>query len=31
LEWVTIPVAADLVEEPGMVTILRRLGELLVA
>jgi len=27
LEWVTIPVAADLVEEPGMVTLLLRLGQ----
>jgi 8-oxo-dGTP pyrophosphatase MutT (NUDIX family) len=31
LEWVTIPVAADLVEETGMVALLRRLGEKEVA
>jgi 8-oxo-dGTP pyrophosphatase MutT (NUDIX family) len=31
LEWVTVPVAADLVEEPGMVVILRRLGEMQAA
>jgi len=30
LEWVTIPAAADLVEEPGMVAILLRLGEMVV-
>jgi 8-oxo-dGTP pyrophosphatase MutT (NUDIX family) len=28
LEWVTIPAAADLVEEPGMVTLLLRLGQM---
>jgi 8-oxo-dGTP pyrophosphatase MutT (NUDIX family) len=31
LEWVTIPAAADLVEEPGMVTILLRLGQIELA
>jgi 8-oxo-dGTP pyrophosphatase MutT (NUDIX family) len=31
LEWVTIPVAADLVEEPGMVTLLLRLGQMQLA